>query len=251
VKIGILSDLYVDELGPLPSHKDPPDVLVLAGNIGQGTKGLEWVSSTYQCPVIYVCGNYSYRDRDIDALDAELQERAWGTHVHVLQNQSLIVRGVRFIGCTLWSDFNLYGDPDTAMLLAEEGTLDYYRIRDRDGRRIRPADTVARHRKAVRYLDGMVSTRFEDFPTVIITHHAPSSKSVPPRYRGDKLMPCFASNLDELVKRTRAALWLHGGEHDAADYMLGETRVLANPRGFSARQEREVRPFQQDYCVEV
>jgi hypothetical protein len=251
VKIGILSDLYIDELGPLPAPSNPPDVLVLAGNIGQGTKGLEWAATTYQCPIIYVCGNYSYRDRDIDTLDEELRERAWGTHVHVLQNESLMVRGVRFIGCTLWSDFNLYGDAETAMLLAEEGSLDYYRIRDRDGRRIKPLDTVARHRKAVRYLEGVVSTPFEDFPTIIITHHAPSSRSVPPRFRGDQLMACFASNLDELVRHAQATLWLHGGEHDAADYMLGETRVLANPRGFSAKQGREIRQFQQDYCVEV
>jgi hypothetical protein len=250
MKIGILSDLYVDEMGALGAPSQEPDVLILAGNIGQGMHGLEWAATTYHCPIIYVCGNYSYRDRDIDALDAELKDRAWGTHVHLLQNDSLIVRGVRFIGCTLWSDFDLYGDPETAMQLAEDGNLDYYRIRDPQGRPIKPSDTLARHRKAVSYLEGAVTQPFDDGHTVVITHHAPSSKSVPPRFRGDRLMACYASNLDRLVERAQAMYWVHGGDHDAVDYMLGGTRVLSNPRGFSNQGIREIAPFRQDYYVE-
>lgn len=252
MKIGILSDLFVDELGPLPAPSEQPDVLVLAGNIAQGTRGLEWAALTYHCPIIYVCGNYSYRDRDIDTLDAELRERAWGTHVHMLQNDSLVLRGVRFVGCTLWSDFDLYGDPATAMQLAEEGTLDYYRIRDRAGRRIKPAATVARHQRDVKYLEGVLSTPYDDGHTIVITHHAPSSRSIPPRYRDDRLMACYASNLDRLVEQGSATLWIHGGEHDAADYTLGSTRVLANPRGYPTEDRlREVAPFRRDYYVEV
>jgi len=251
MKIGILSDLYIDELGALPAPSEPPDVLVLAGNIGQGTRGLEWAATTYHCPVIYVCGNYSYRDRDIDTLDAELKERAWGTHVHVLQNESLVVRGVRFVGCTLWSDFDLFGDPATAMQLAEDGSLDYYRIRDRAGRPIKPSDTLARHRRAVRYLEGAVSQPFDDGHTIVITHHAPSLQSIPPRYRDDRLMACYASNLDRLVEQAEATLWVHGGDHDAVDYSLGGTRVLANPRGLSSEGIREVAPFRRDFCIEI
>ncbi|HEX4300089.1 MAG TPA: phosphoesterase [Gammaproteobacteria bacterium] len=251
MKIGILSDLYIDELGPPPDPEVSPDVLVLAGNIGQGMRGLEWAATTYHCPILYVCGNYSYRDRDIDTLDAELKERAWGTHVHVLQNETLVVRGVRFIGCTLWSDFELFGDPQTAMQFAMEGNLDYYRIRDAEGRPIRPLHTLARHHRAVRFLEAAVSQRFEGGHSIVITHHAPSSKSIPPRYRDDQLMACYASNLDHLVEQAEAMLWVHGGEHDAADYVLGGTRVLANPRGYPIEGAREVAPFRQDYYVEI
>jgi predicted phosphodiesterase len=251
MRIGILSDLYVDELGALPAPQQEPDVLILAGNIGQGMHGLEWAATTYRCPIIYVCGNYSYRDRDIDGLDAEMKERAWGTHVHVLQDESLVLRGVRFIGCTLWSDFDLFGDAQTAMRIAEDGSLDYYRIRDRIGRPIRPADTLARHRRDVRFLEAAVSESFDDGHTIVITHHAPSFKSIPPRFRDDRLMACYASNLDKLVKQADAMLWVHGGDHDAADYMLGGTRVVANPRGFQSGATREIAPFRRDYYVEI
>lgn len=251
MKIGVLSDLYVDELGPLPAPSTQPDVLALAGNIGQGTRGLEWAAATYRCPVIYVCGNYTYRDRDIDTLDAELKARAWGTHVHVLQNECLVVRGVRFVGCTLWSDFELFGDPETAMQLAEDGHLDYYRIRDRKGHPIKPSETLARHRRAVQFLEDAATQPFDDGHTVVITHHAPSSKSIPPRYRDDQLMACHASNLDSLVQRAEAMVWLHGGVHDAADYMLGGTRVLANPRESPGDGVREVAPFRRDFCIDI
>jgi hypothetical protein len=251
VKIGVLSDLYLDELGPLPAPDQQPDLLLLAGNIGQGLHGLEWAAVTYQCPIIYVCGNYSYRDRDIDTLDAELKERAWGTHVHVLQNEALIVRGIRFIGCTLWSDFDLFGDPETAMQLAEDASLDYYRIRDKTGRHIKPSDTLARHRRAVRYLEDAACQPYDDGHTIVITHHAPSSRSVSARYRDDQLMACYASNLDRLVEKSEAMVWLHGGAPDAVDYTLGHTRVVSHPRGFLSQRGRDLPPFRQDFCIEI
>lgn len=250
MKIGVLSDLYVDELGALPTPPEQPDILVLAGNVGQGTRGLEWAQAAYSCPIIYVCGPYSYREQNIDTLDSELRSRSWGSHVKMLQNETLVVRGIRFIGSTLWTDFNLHGDPDTAMLLAEEGSPDFKRIRRSDGETIRPVDIVARHRKAVDFLEQEATKHYEDGRTVIITHHAPSSKSVPPRYRDDMYAACCASHLDGLVERVDAAVWIHGSQHDSADYMLGRTRVVANPRGFP-REQREVAPFKPNYFVEL
>ena len=65
MRIGILSDLYIDKLGTPPAPKEMPDVLVLAGNIGGGTDGMAWAAATYHCPIIYVLGNYSYRGHNI------------------------------------------------------------------------------------------------------------------------------------------------------------------------------------------
>lgn len=252
VKIGILSDLYIDEYGAPSVPREQPDVLVLAGDIGEGFKGLTWASIAYQCPIIYVVGNYSYRGCNLDTFDQELHSRAWGTNVHVLQNESLVVRGIRFIGSTLWSDFELFGDADTAKTLAQEGCVDYYRISKGGGEPITPADTAGRHREAVRYLEEVATQSFDDGSTVIVTHHAPSMKSVPPRYRDDHIAACYASHLDKLVERVDARFWVHGSQHDAVDYMLGGTRVLANPRGHPKEDAaREIGPFRPEYRLEI
>jgi hypothetical protein len=251
MKIGVLSDLFLEEYGTLPHPTTLPDVLVLAGNIGQGTRGLEWAMQNYRCPIVYVLGSYSYRERNIETLDAELRARASYTNVHILQNETLILRGVRFVGATLWSDFNLFGDAEAVMFLAQEGILDYYLIRDSKGASITPAATRAKHLESVRFLERTLGEPFAG-PTVVVTHHAPSLRSVPPRYRGDTLMASFASNLDGLVEHSRAKYWIHGCQHDSVDYTLGDTRVLANPRGYPQEElAREVGRFSREYFVEV
>ncbi|MEW8692247.1 MAG: hypothetical protein AB2535_14320 [Candidatus Thiodiazotropha endolucinida] len=72
-----------------------------------------------------------------------------------------------------------------------------------------------------------------DGRTVVVTHHAPSSQSVHPRYARDLLTPAFASNMENLMDSNRAALWIHGHTHDSFDYEIYETRVVCNPRGYS------------------
>lgn len=249
MKIGVLSDLYIDQLGALPVPRDQPDVLVLAGDIGRGATGLHWAVRTYTCPIVYVLGNYSYHEHNFDTLDEELRSMGWGTNVHFLQNQTLIVRGVRFIGSTLWTDFNLHGDPETAMLWAQEGSDDYRAILNGAGLPISPLDTLERHRRAVGYLRNAATERYDDGHTVVITHHAPSMQSVPPAYRDDPMAAAYASNLDDLVTAADAMLWVHASEYGPVDYTLGDIRVVANPRGHR-RERRENDRFRPDYVVD-
>lgn len=86
-----------------------------------------------------------------------------------------------------------------------------------------------------------------DDPTVVVTHHAPASRSVADRFRRDLVSAAFASAHDEFVKRSRAKLWIHGHTHASFDYLCGNTRVLCNPLGYLGEQTG----FRPDLVVEV
>lgn len=252
MKIGVLSDLYIKNLGALPQPADQPDVLVLAGNIGAGLDGFEWAAKTYDCPIVYVLGNHSYWDRDIETFDDEVRSMAWGTNVHFLQNETLVIRGVRFIGSTLWTDFGLFGDTQAAMRLARETSSDYRRIRNGRGEFVTPDDIYLRHQQAVEYLRRTATQPYDEGHTVVVTHHAPSLRSVPSAYQQDGMSACFASHLDWLVSEADAMLWIHAGEHECVDYLIGTTRLVANPRGCAdGAGLRPVERFRADYVVNI
>lgn len=252
VRIGVLSDLYIDKLGSPPIPEVLPDVLVLAGNIGCGVKGIEWAARTYACPIVYVLGNYSYRGHSLDDFGDELRDSTWGSNLHLLQNDTLFFRGVRFIGTTLWTDFALLGDTVSGIVAAGGLCEDYKFIRNREGKPITAADTIAEHRQAVEYLWRTAAAPYDDGHTVVVTHHAPSLRSVATGFRDDSLTACFASNLDDLVFDSDAMLWVHAGAYGPVDYMLGDTRVVANPRGVHTQDGLQlVKNFRPDYTVEM
>ena len=91
-------------------------------------------------------------------------------------------------------------------------------------------------------------------PTVVVTHHAPSSRSVPPRFTGDPLNVAYASDLEHIIERWQLSLWLHGHIHDSADYRIGETWVRTNPKGYgpgNGFQETENAAFDPHLVIEL
>jgi len=251
MKIGILSDLHLKTEGMQPRPSCDCDVMVLAGDISVGRAGIAWARDTFECPIIYVPGNHEYYGRRIDKLDAELKAAARDTNVHVLQNDAVVIEGIRFIGATLWTDFNLYGTPNSSARLAQNLMNDYIVINTGDGDALEPTETIALHEQSIIYFEHILATPF-DGQTVVVTHHAPSERSVAPRFKGDPLSPCFASNLEKLVERSGAALWIHGHVHDSFDYGIGQTRVVCNPKGYPGEdRERESAPFRWDFSVDV
>ncbi|WP_228462861.1 metallophosphoesterase [Chryseobacterium caseinilyticum] len=60
MKIQIISDLH-QELGFTDLSFDNADVVLLAGDINLGTKGIEWIKTKIPGkPVIYILGNHEY-----------------------------------------------------------------------------------------------------------------------------------------------------------------------------------------------
>jgi predicted phosphodiesterase len=231
MKLHILNDLHIEFEDFEPPATDA-DVVVLAGDIGVGMQGLRWAEGRFpDRPVIYVPGNHEFYHHDL-ALINELQAQAPG-HIHVLNDDQVIIDGVRFLGSVLWTDFALFGAADqlSAMQHARQQMTDFAIIQH-GGQRFTPEDAIRSHAASREWLTAMLVQPFAG-KTVVVTHHAPSSKSVHPRYAHDLLTAAFASNLDTLMDGDRAALWIHGHMHDPFDYAICGTRVVCNPRGYA------------------
>lgn len=230
MKIRILSDLHL-ELSPWEPPKVDADVTVLAGDIHSHTHALDWIAQYIDGQVIYVPGNHEFYGAELHGIEAELKRKA-PARVHVLDNESVEIDGVRFLGATLWTDYALYGAGDEmafAMREAKHSLLDHKCIRCAPESRFTPLQAQALHREAVAWLTGELAKPHER-KTVVVTHHLPSMQSVAGRFKGHVLSAAFASNLDHLVER--ADLWIHGHTHDNFDYRLGKCRVVCNPRGY-------------------
>jgi Icc-related predicted phosphoesterase len=100
------------------------------------------------------------------------------------------------------------------------------------GQRFTPDDAIRLHSASRDWLAVMLAEPFEG-KTVVVTHHAPSSLSVHPRYAKNLLTPAFASNLENLMDGHRVVLWVHGHMHDPFDYEVYGTRIICNPRGYA------------------
>jgi len=232
MKLHILSDLHTEFHSFDPPQTDA-DIVVLAGDIGVGTGGIEWAARQFiEKPVIYVPGNHEYYDHDIGLTD-ELKSRA-PDNIHVLDNDSREIGGVRFLGATLWTDFRLNGEGEawSSRQVAKRSIYDFTAIRNGD-RRFTPDDSVGLHETSKAWLVNELHKPFNG-PTVVVTHHLPAVPSIASQYRNDPLNPAFASRLEEVIETHRPALWIHGHTHVACDYEIFGTRVVCNPRGYPA-----------------
>ncbi len=238
MRIRILSDLHLD-LGPVKLPKAEADVVVLAGDVRQGKAALTWIRESFpEGPVVYVLGNHEFYGGAVPKLIDDCRRLCAGTNIHLLENDTLIIDGVRFLGCTLWTDFGLFGDPALAGREAAMVMNDYRLIRVSPAfRRLQGRDTAGIHWHSRRWLGEQFSSA-ERLPTVVVTHHAPSARSLHPEHTGELINAAYASNLDELVNASHARLWIHGHIHRRNDYHIGATHVISNPRGYSERGER-------------
>ena len=198
-------------------------------------------------PVIYMPGNHEFYQYDITLID-ELKAEA-ADNIHVLNDDQVVIDGVRFLGSILWTDFTLFGEADKffAMQTARQQMMDFSIIQNHD-QRFTPEDAIKLHEASRDWLAIMLADVF-DGKTVVVTHHAPSSRSVHPRYTSNLLTPAFASNLDNLMNGSRAELWIHGHMHESFDYEIYGTRVICNPRGYSPEALNP--DFRPDRIVEI
>jgi UDP-2,3-diacylglucosamine pyrophosphatase LpxH len=233
VRLHILSDLHLESAPFTPPALDA-DVVVLAGDLHPGIQGLDWAAGHWpDRPVVFVPGNHECYGHSYPALVRELELRAsaLGPHLHVLSDRALVIDGVRILGATLWTDFALLGDPERSMAAARSQMSDFTLIRVGTGDgTARPADMVRWHQQSLRWLRTTLQTP-HDGPTVVVTHHAPSQRSLNPLY-ADPVAAAYASHLDALLSESGVPLWIHGHTHHCVDYRLGSTRVVANQRGY-------------------
>ena len=249
MRLRIFSDLHI-EFFPFDPPRVNADVVILAGDIHVKDKGLLWALEKFRdIPVIYVLGNHEYYGEALPKQLLKLKQQASGTNIHILENESLEIDNVIFLCCTLWTDFNLFGDSKTAGYEATQYMSDYKRIRVSPMfRKLNVADTASIHRKSVAWLQKK-SKQDRGKKHVVVTHHAPSIKSVPEHFKEDIISAAYASNLDHIVTNSKAELWVHGHMHSQFDYKIGDTRVICNPRGYYPMEPNQ--NFIPDLIVDV
>jgi 3',5'-cyclic AMP phosphodiesterase CpdA len=234
VRLHILSDLHLEQ-GPSGPLCAAADAVVLAGDIATGTRGVDWARRWVRDrPVLYVAGNHEFYGHAIPGLIDELRSAAAGSSVRVLENDEVTFDGVRFLGCTLWSDFDFDGPERRAesMRLCERVVNDYEQIRfGPQARALAARDTRMLHLFSRRWLAERLA-RPHAGPTVVITHHSPLIRTRPPVPQLRALAGAFASDVTELMGAERVALWIFGHTHRVADLEVCGTRVLSNPRGY-------------------
>lgn len=237
MKLYILSDLHLEFEDFVPPSLDV-DVVVLAGDIGVGVDGIRWAQYTFpDKPVLYVMGNHEHYEHNLQINIKNIETESGDSNIHVLEKREVNINGVQFLGCTLWTDFNLTGNTRSSKYMATRYINDYECIHySEKNRTLTTRDTSAMHARSLTWLKKQ--TRKAADKRVIITHHAPSAHSLPDEFVNQKFQSAYASSLDDFVIQSNANLWVHGHIHAACDYNIGDTRVVCNPRGYHDRQSK-------------
>ena len=190
---------------------------------------------SFQFPnVIYVMGNHEfYNGKFYAGIDYMREELAKYPNIYMLENDTKVIDDITFVGGTLWTDMNK-GDPLT--MHAIEGMMNDFRIIKNDKGNYAPMsalDVAIRHDKTLGYIKHIVQEH-KDKKCVVVGHHTPSFQSMHPMYASDTLMNGgYHSDLSEFIlDHPQIKLWTHGHTHHPFDYVIGETRVVCNPRGY-------------------
>ncbi|CAM5781488.1 metallophosphoesterase [Castellaniella caeni] len=248
LRLHILSDLHLSVQGlALPAIQ--ADITILAGDIARPQAAMQWASQIDR-PVLYVPGNHEFYGGSIPGVRAQLADAARQHGIRLLDQQAAVIQGVRFLGTTLWTDFELFGTEQRQKAMEQTGAFmrDFQVIKNGDGTVFSPQDSIDLFRAQYDWLDAMLDEPF-DGPTVVITHHAPSLRSVHPRFEDSLVSAGFVSDCTGLMGR--ASLWIHGHTHDSFDYTVRGTRVLCNPRGYCRDGVNENPMFNPGFCVDV
>lgn len=239
-KFVLWSDLHLEfkQEFVLPEFEEEVDVFILAGDIHTKIRSVKFAESVFEKygkPVLLLAGNHEYYGSSLIDVDRKIKEAISKTSADIrfLNPGVAHVGDTRFIGGTLWTDFNLFGNPSKGMDVADSVMNDYKRIRLGGGayRPIRPSDTLSLHRTHLAFFKQEIEKDF-DGKTVIVSHHAPSLNSVSSEHHGEYVSSAYASDLSEFVEQFSPDMWLHGHTHTAKDYVLGKTVVTSNCRGY-------------------
>lgn len=259
MKISYVSDLHL-EFG----YQELPggDVLILAGDICEErslskdfrqTRLVDRAPGTmkyldffeFECAkyekVFMVMGNHEHYHGRFDKTYNELVNML-PANVQLLEQEMVEYKGVMFLGATLWTDCN---NADSLTLYHLKAMMNDYKVvtnhyKDKGiYHKLIPEVTFRKHVLTKQYFQLMLSEH-RDKPFVVVTHHGPSHLSINEKYKDDQIMNGgYVSNLSEFIlDNENIKLWFHGHVHDQVDYVIGETRVLANPRGYPGERDR-------------
>lgn len=229
MRINYFSDIHL-EFGALDAPDNDADIIVAAGDIGISMQGVAWLK-TLNKPVIYIAGNHEFYAHEYQQTLQLIRNQCAGSNVRFLENDSFVFQGVRFLGCTLWTDLFVEGDKKADAL--GKSLNDFRRIQFAE----KSFDTVEfsqLHQSSKTWLEQELAQPFFG-KTVVITHHAPSQWSWNESARVLKKL-AYCNDLKPLLHEYEIAAWFHGHIHSPADYRISGARILCNPRGYVGKK---------------
>lgn len=240
MKIWLFSDLHLEHT-PLASLQPPEaDICVAAGDICDSgiIPSLEWLNANIapSMPVVFVAGNHEfYRSSIVESLAAAKAVAADMPRVHFLNNRSIEIEGILFVGATLWTDQDLHNARLLSAFFAKDsqiGMKDYKKIKWQKSpwQRLTPSRTIGMHRESRSFIAR--SLEAHQGKAVVVSHHAPSILSLSQEDGALMSASSYASNLDSMIEELKPTAWVHGHIHRSNRYRIGETDILSNPRGY-------------------
>jgi 3',5'-cyclic AMP phosphodiesterase CpdA len=234
-----MSDLHLEFEDALQRKRSPrafsvpateSDVIVLAGDIGNRRRGLRFAyrtSTELKKPVIFVAGNHEYWGsvfqyyiESLEKYALVLQTRWPNAVVHLLDNSSVTIRGVRFLGTTLWDSQGAPNDFAKIRFVVTRSEHAHYT-------KLQPGALALRHRRDKEWLLAALIERGPEEKVVVVSHHPPHPKCL----ASGQAAP-FADMREVWESERVPDLWISGHTHHACDFVHGSTRIVSNPRGY-------------------
>lgn len=258
MKFLLLSDLHLEfsKITYHPGEVPECDVVLLAGDIGPGGSGWQWADKTFSekrnnlRQVLYIAGNHEYyvKKWSIESLNSKLLSKEH-KNIQFLHNtvREFPEEKIVILGCTFWTDFGLNNNEPLDMLKAPEVMNDYTWIKYTDNRKLEAAHIKYENNESYKWLNNTIAHyKNLDWKVLVMTHHAPSQLSCSLDFRGNPNNVYYANKLDADYNFILPDVWVHGHMHNSVDHMLGDCRVLANPRGYARNgdtQNPEFNPY--------
>lgn len=251
MKLRIISDIHID----INKEKNYPfdfgdDFVVNCGDIsGDRVATGVWVNALIKRGVFVEGNHLGYNRITYDSDDTKeesikyLKKHFKKGDVRYLENSTYVVDDVVFVGCTLYTDFNLYGNPIYCLNLARKSMNDFRHVKVADNdtiRKLTPYDTIKWHKKSVDFIN-KACKKYQDKKIIVVTHYAPSVSCISKEYETDRLNAAFASNLEWIMEENNnLVLWCHGHIHSDVDFTKHGTRVVCCPWGYFNELNKDV-----------
>ena len=251
MKIAAMSDLHIEFEPYRPDLPSDIDVVILAGDIALGTDGMAWAKENLtNHQVIYVAGNHEFYRNDLHPT-LEALKAASNDHVHFLENAQIEIDGVRFLGCTYWTDCASNGTPEISARNVAGALNDFHGAIMNGERKFTIDDAIELHQQSRAWLEAELAI---DHPgkTVVVTHHAPVIHAGAPMFHGGPISPGFENAHEDLVAKSGARLWCFGHTHYDYDRIVGnDCRVVSSQRCYPKERTRMGLPAFEPKIVEV